>query len=101
MRQILAVVCLLTVGCAHVSFADQSPQQEAQALFERAAAVSRARNPQFAPYRLVMRFQLLEEDTKSDGTYEETWSAPQQWRKQISGSDFSETIGSNNGKVWL
>jgi TonB family protein len=90
-RIFLIGVCILVLGQASVaqgvptqSANPQDVQTRAQALFDRARSLSDIRSGNAPAFHLKATFSYGGEALEMiDGTYEETWASPTQWRREI------------------
>lgn len=73
-------------------------QQEGEALLVRARQLLEMRAPGNPAFRLAAQFRLADSSVGSvQGTYQEVWVSPQQWRREINAGSYHQIeIGADN-----
>lgn len=103
-RELFAVfraVVLVALFGAQLAVGKDNRQEEAAALFARAAEVSNLRAPGSPPFRLRAKVRLsglLGEPI--DGSYQLIWNSPEQWREEITFPSFTQLRVGGAGKLW-
>ncbi len=96
----LSLVFLATI-LALPCFAKDDKQQQAEALFARAAQVQGIERPGSPPFQLRMSFQvILAQGPPIEGDYLLVWAAPDQWRSEVNFRNFHEVRFGGPSKMW-
>jgi len=78
------------------------PQEEADALLERARQTSDIRKPGAPSFRLKATFTLVDAELRTlDGTYTEQWASEARWRREIVVGDHRQIEIASDGKLWV
>src|SRR5207248_1277124 len=76
-------------------------QQQGEALLARAKQLLEIRAPGNPAFRLTAKFRLADPSAGSvQGTYQEVWVSPQQWRREINAGSYHQIEISKDKKRW-
>lgn len=97
---LLAVLIALAIPAQPV-FAD-SNQQEGEALLARAQQLMDLRAPGNPAFHLTAQFQIFDQVLGNlEGTYQEVWMSPDQWRREINAGSYHQVEIRNGNKHWI
>ncbi len=96
-RRLIIGALVVAVPC----FAKDDKQQQAAALFARAAQVQGIEVAGSPPFQLRLTFQvLLATGPPIEGDYLLLWAGPDKWRSELNYPDFHEVRFGGPGKIW-
>ncbi len=96
-----AAIAFVAVAVALPCLAKDDKQQQAAALFARAAEVQGIAVAGSPPFQLRMTFQvILAEGPPIEGDFLLLWAAPEKWRSELNFPHFNEVRFGGPGKMW-